>query len=135
MRKPQYQSAVWCDFLPLFTDKREKKKILSSIKGDLSTTLSPPFLLAQKSMTEIPLCWIERPSLFAAPALDPDPARRALLFLKWFIVSLKAQFYVGENSAIGMKKPLNPFLGELFIGSCADEGATTHLVVEQVRYV
>ncbi|KAL8784043.1 MAG: hypothetical protein Q9195_009211 [Heterodermia aff. obscurata] len=86
-------------------------------------------------MTEIPLCWIERPSLFAAPALEPDPARRALLFLKWFIVSLKAQFYVGEDSKIGMQKPLNPFLGELFLGSCTDEAATTRLVVEQVRYV
>lgn len=40
---------------------------------------------------------------------------------------------MGENSKIGMKKPLNPFLGELFIGSCTDEAASTHLVVEQVR--
>lgn len=127
MRKPQP--------FPLSCTILTATKILSSIKGDLSNTLSPPFLLAQKSMTEIPLCWIERPSIFAAPALEPDPARRALLFLKWFIISLKAQLYVGENSKLGMKKPLNPFLGELFLGSCTDEAATTHLVVEQVRYV
>ena len=86
-------------------------------------------------MTELPTAWIERPSLFAAPALEPDPAKRALLVLKWFVVSLRALLYTGEDSKLGMKKPLNPFLGELCIESCADEGATARLVVEQVRYV
>lgn len=110
-------------------------QILSHIKGDLSATLSPPFLLAPKSMTELPICWIEHPSLFAAPALEPDPVKRALLVLKWFVVSLRSLLYTGEGSKLGMKKPLNPFLGELCIGSCTDEGATARLVVEQVRYV
>ena len=84
-------------------------------------------------MTEIPSCWTEQPSIFAAPALEPDPAKRALLVLKWFIVTLKAQFYIGQDSKLGIKKPLNAFLGELFIGTWTDEGATARLVVEQVR--
>ena len=86
-------------------------------------------------MTELPTCWIERPSLFAAPALEPDPARRALLVLKWFVVALRSLLYVGEGSKLGMKKPLNPFLGEVCVGCCVDEGARVGLVVEQVRYV
>ncbi|KAG7008892.1 hypothetical protein G7Y79_00004g014760 [Physcia stellaris] len=109
-------------------------QLLTTIKGDLSSTLSPPFLLAPKSMTELPTCWIERPSLFAAPALEPDPARRALLVLKWFVVSLRALLYVGEGSKLGMKKPLNPFLGEVCVGCCVDEGARVALVVEQVSH-
>lgn len=48
---------------------------------------------------------------------------------------MKSLFYIGEKSKLGMKKPLNPFLGELCIGSCKDEGAMVRLVVEQVRYV
>lgn len=84
-------------------------------------------------MTEIPICWIERPCVFAAPALEPDPAKRALLVLKWFIGSLKSQFYTGGDSKLGVKKPLNAFLGELLIGECTDESATARLVVEQVR--
>ena len=84
-------------------------------------------------MTEIPSCWTERPSAFAAPALEPDPAKRALLVLKWFIGALKSQFYIGKDPKLGIKKPLNAFLGELFLGSYTDERATARLVVEQVR--
>lgn len=118
--------------LPL-KDVAYSEQLLSTIKGDLSNTISPPSLLAPKSMTEIPVCWVERPSLFAAPALEPDPAKRALLVLQWLIGSLKAQFYIGEDSKKGIKKPLNAFLGEILIGSCTDEDATARLVVEQVR--
>ena len=85
-------------------------------------------------MTEIPSCWTEQPSAFAAPTLEPDPAKRALLVTKWFIGSLRSQYYIGEDSKIGIKKPLNAFLGELFIGKWRDGTATTRLVSEQVRY-
>jgi len=33
------------------------------------------------------------------------------------------------------KKPLNPFLGEIFLGKWEDDVGTTQLVSEQVRYV
>jgi hypothetical protein len=53
-----------------------------------------------------------------------------LLILKWFLLSLKRQFYIGGGD--GIKKPLNPFLGELFIASYTEGDSTAHLVTEQV---
>ena len=85
----------------------------------------------------MPACWTERPASFAAAAAEPDAAKRALLVLRWFLLSLKSQFYVAgriDADAGGVKKPLNAFLGELFIGEWSDGGATTRLVVEQVSH-
>ena len=84
----------------------------------------------------MPAYWAERPRLFAAPALEPDAARRALLVLKLYITSLQRQYYVGRTVKEGLKKPLNPFLGELFLGEWEDEvtGATTKLISEQVSH-
>jgi oxysterol-binding protein-related protein 9/10/11 len=58
--------------------------------------------------------------------------------LKWFLAALKQQQYAGRDEKDGVKKPLNAFLGELFLAS--REGAegikgTTRLVSEQVRYL
>ena len=96
--------------------------------------MSPPSFLAPKSVTEIPSCWTEQPSAFAAPAKEADPAKRALLVTRLIIGALKSQYYIGENSKIGIKKPLNAFLGELFVGKFEDANATTHLVSEQVSH-
>ena len=67
------------------------------------------------------------------PTLETDPARRALLVLKWVLCSLRTQFYVGQNEKTGLKKPLNAFLGELFVADWSDAAATVHTVTEQVR--
>jgi hypothetical protein len=39
-----------------------------------------------------------------------------------------------ENGKKKRMKPLNPFLGELFIGKWEDEAGTTRLVAEQVSH-
>jgi hypothetical protein len=94
---------------------------------------APPFILGTTSLTEFSAYWTEHPSIFVAPALEPDPAKRALLVLKWFLSSLK-QSYASRSDKLGSeKKPLNPFLGELFLGKWEDEAGTTQLVSEQVR--
>lgn len=53
-----------------------------------------------------------------------------------YLASLKRQQYSGGSEADGVKKPLNAFLGELFVGSFVDEGVEgeTRLISEQVRY-
>ena len=57
-----------------------------------------------------------------------------LLVLKWFLAALRAQFYVGGDVNASIKKPLNAFLGELFIASWKDEdGLESNIVAEQVR--
>lgn len=106
---------------------------IASIGGDLSHITVPPFLLAQKSATEIPAAWCERPSILVAPALEPDAEKRALLVLKWYLSALRAQVYDSEREADGVKKPLNAFLGELFIAEWDDEMGKTKLISEQVR--
>lgn len=74
--------------------------------------------------------------MFAAPASSSSPAERALLVLKWFLLSLKRQQYGGRPESEGVKKPLNAFLGELFIASFPDDSSagTTHLISEQVSH-
>ncbi|KAI0475768.1 Oxysterol-binding protein [Xylariaceae sp. FL0804] len=157
---------------------------LATVKGDLSNITAPPFVLAPKSVTEIPAAWAERHELFLAPARTDDddndngndgPAQRALLVLENFLCSLKRQVYHASSSsssgsasssssspssssssldendghgdgdgsnddgggaaAAAAKKPLNAFLGELFVGSFAGrDGSTTRLVCEQVSH-
>lgn len=108
-------------------------KSIATIKGDLSNITAPPFVLAQQSTTEFPAYWAERPAVFTAAAGSDDPVIRALLVLKWFISALKGQQYAGRDPSEGIKKPLNAFLGELFIAEWNDKVGKTHLVSEQVR--
>ncbi len=94
-------------------------------------------MLATKSAVEFPAYWAEHPSIFVAPASEPDPQKRALLVLKWFLAALKQQQYAGRDEKDGVKKPLNAFLGELFLASFEPDGdvkGTTKLISEQVRY-
>jgi hypothetical protein len=58
-----------------------------------------------------------------------------LLVLKWFLTTLKQQYSSRSENLGSEKKPLNPFLGELFLGKWQDAAGTTKLVSEQVRYV
>ena len=74
------------------------------------------------------------PKLLVAPAGESDPAKRSLLVLQWFLSTLKQQ-YSSRNEKLGSeKKPLNPFLGELFLGQWDDEAGETQLVSEQVSH-
>lgn len=91
-------------------------------------------MLADKSTTEFPRYWIEHPELFCAAASEQDPARRILAVLKWFLSSLRGQQYAGRDPSEGTKKPLNAFLGEVFIGDCGPSGDETRLVSEQVSH-
>ena len=107
---------------------------IATISGDLSNITAPPFVLADKSTTEFPRYWIEHPDLFCAPAHESTPEKRILAVLKWFLSSLKGQQYAGRNPSDGVKKPLNAFLGEVFVGSCGPSDDETHLVSEQVSH-
>lgn len=71
-----------------------------------------------------------------APALEDDPQRRSLLVLKMFLVGLRSQTYIGGAPSVSIKKPLNAFLGELFLASWTDpeDNTTTMLVTEQVSH-
>lgn len=91
-------------------------------------------MLADKSTTEFPRYWIEQPDLFCAPAREETPEKRILAVLKWFLSSLKGQQYAGRSPSEGIKKPLNAFLGELFLGDCGDGEHQCRLVSEQVSH-
>lgn len=116
------------------TRRREFLTFLKNIrtfKGDLSAFTAPPFLLSSTSMTEFPTYWAEQTQLFVAPTGEQDPARRALEVLKWYICTLKQQYGKRDGKK---KKPLNPFLGELFLGHFQDDTGRTELVAEQVSH-
>lgn len=94
---------------------------------------APPWILSPTSLVEFSSYWAEHPSIFVAPANEKDPAKRALYVLRWFLSTLKQQ-YSSRNEQYGTeKKPLNPFLGELFLGKWEDDAGTTKLISEQVR--
>jgi len=95
---------------------------------------APAFILSTTSLTEFSAYWAEMPKLLVAPAAEKDPQKRAMLVLKWFLSTLKQQ-YASRNEKLGSeKKPLNPFLGELFLGKWEDQEGVTHLVSEQVSH-
>lgn len=108
---------------------------IATIQGDLSNITAPPFVLAEHSTVELPQYWADHPSLFVASAFGSSPQERALLVLKWFLGSLRNQQYAGRKPEEGVKKPLNAFLGELFLGTWNDEElGDTKLVSEQVSH-
>lgn len=107
---------------------------IASFSGDLSSLAAPPFILSTTSLVEYSSYWADRPSLFVAPVNEPDPAKRALLVLRWFLSTLRQRTAYRDGKVGGEKKPLNPFLGELFVGKWEDAAGTTQIVSEQVRY-
>lgn len=92
-------------------------QFLSSVSGDLSNVTAPPFFLAPSSVVEVGHCWSQRPGVFAAPALEPDEAKRSLLVLRMILIAMRSQFYVAGSPTVSIKKPLNAFLGEVFLAS------------------
>ncbi|KAK9237646.1 hypothetical protein V1525DRAFT_403367 [Lipomyces kononenkoae] len=122
---PAQQRGPWMTFL----------RSLASSKGDLSSITAPPFILSGTSLVEYSKFWAELPDAFVAPTMILDKEERALAVLKWFIATLKGQ-YTSRNETLGSeKKPLNPFLGEVFLGKWETETeGTTILVSEQVSH-
>lgn len=94
---------------------------------------APAFILGTTSLVEFSSYWAEHPSVFVAPASEKDPAKRALLVLKWFLTTLRQQYCSRSDATGSEKKPLNPFLGELFLGKWSDDAGETQLISEQVR--
>lgn len=95
---------------------------------------APAFILSTTSLTEFSAYWAEMPGLMCAPAQEKDPQKRMMLVLKYFLSTLKQQ-YASRNEKLGSeKKPLNPFLGELFLGKWEDAEGVTQLVSEQVSH-
>lgn len=110
------------------------RQSVASFSGDLSSLTAPPFILSTTSLTEYSAYWAEQPSLLVAPAKEKDPEKRMFLVVKWFLSTLKQQ-YASRSEKLGSeKKPLNPFLGELFLGKWEDANGTTQLVSEQVSH-
>lgn len=110
-------------------------KSIASFNGDLSSLTAPPFILSTTSLTEFSAYWAEHPALLVAPAKESNPEKRALLVLKWFLSTLHQQYCSRSEKLGSEKKPLNPFLGELFLGSWNDsEDGETTLISEQVNH-
>ncbi|KAK3724078.1 Oxysterol-binding protein 4 [Vermiconidia calcicola] len=121
---PQSSKGSWSSFL----------KQMSSFNGDLSTMTAPAFILSTTSLTEFSAYWAEMPRHLVAPATEKNAEKRMVLVLKWFLSTLRQQ-YASRNEKLGSeKKPLNPFLGELFLGRWEDEAGTTQLASEQVSH-
>lgn len=57
-----------------------------------------------------------------------------MLVLQWFLSTLKHQYASRSEQFGNEKKPLNPFLGELFLGTWSDEAGETTLISEQVSH-
>lgn len=123
---------------PMASNKSSLKDFLISIAsmtGDLSNITAPPFVLDTKSVVEIPSFWAENPAIFIQPALSEDPAERAMYVLKSFLAGMKSQCYMGHSEAEGVKKPLNAFLGEVFLGHWeSEELGDTYLCSEQISH-
>ncbi|KAJ9612302.1 hypothetical protein H2200_003899 [Cladophialophora chaetospira] len=115
---------------------------LATVSGDISHITAPPFILAPSSLVEFPAYWAERPSLFSAASREASAEKRMLLVLKLHLASLQRQYYVGRTVKEGLKKPLNPFLGELFFCEFSDHDltaekaspSTVRVVSEQVSH-
>lgn len=118
-------STSWKDFL----------KSIALFNGDLYLLTAPPFILLPVSLVEYSKFWCEHPDLFLAPNKALGPLEQQLAVTRWFIATLRSQ-YASRNENMGTeKKPLNPFLGEIFTGkwSSAELGDTV-LQSEQVSH-
>lgn len=102
----------------------------------MSSLTAPAFILSSQSLTEFSAYWTENQALWIAPTREPDPAKRALAVVRWLVNTLHQQYCSRSEKFGNEKKPLNPFLGELFLGHW-DEGGDigrTDLVSEQVAH-
>ncbi|SJX63731.1 related to KES1-Member of an oxysterol-binding protein family [Sporisorium reilianum f. sp. reilianum] len=123
---PKEQRQGWGQFL----------KSIATFSGDLSSLTAPSFILSPVSLVEFPAYWGEHPDEFAKISTGKDEVERMNLVLKWFIGTLKGQFTARNTSMGSEKKPLNPILGELFLGKWPDKAGRgeTILTAEQVSH-
>ncbi|CAG7554329.1 unnamed protein product [Fusarium equiseti] len=133
---PKTQGTIHDDSTSIGRRFVDLAKFLSSLKGDLdlANVTAPPFFLAPSSVVENPGSWAQRPCLFTAPTKELDPAKRSLSVLQLFLAGLRSQLYVAGAPNVSIKKPLNAFLGEMFLASWSEEDSNTRLVVEQVSH-
>lgn len=82
---------------------------------------------------EVGHCWSQRPGVFAAPALEPDEAKRSLLVLRMILIAMRSQFYIAGSPTVSIKKPLNAFLGELFLASWTQIPTTTTTTTSKAK--
>lgn len=110
-------------------------KSIATFKGDLASLTAPPFILSPFSLTEYCKFWANNQSDFVAIAKEQDPEKRFLAVVRWFVGTLKEQYY-SRNEKLGFeKKPLNPFLGEVFAAQWeSKENGNTGMVTEQVSH-
>jgi hypothetical protein len=107
-------------------------KSIANFNGDLASLTAPPFILSPTSLVEYSQFWYADHELFTAAAREQDEEKRFLAVLRWFIGTLRGQ-YTSRNEKLGSeKKPLNPFLGEVFVGEWKDSGVV--LASEQVSH-
>lgn len=126
-------------------------KSIASYNGDLSSLTAPPFILSPTSLVEYSQYWSEHVDLLLEPNFitenndnndnsnDPVELKRMLAVVRWFISTLKSQYCSRNESLGGEKKPLNPFLGEIFVGKWDDDSidgklGETILLSEQVSH-
>lgn len=135
------QSSSWTSFL----------KSIASFNGDLSSLTAPPFILSPTSLSEYSQYWSEHPDLLIEPNFllltegadkseeEAMALKRMIAVTKWFISTLRSQYCSRSETMGSEKKPLNPFLGEVFVGKWSDESkdgklGETVLISEQVSH-
>lgn len=122
---------------------------IASYNGDLSSLTAPPFILSPKSLLEYSQYWGTNTELLLAPNTIKDDdgkkrkssihLRRLLAVIKWYLATINSQYASRTDSKHSEKKPLNPFLGEVFVAKFADDTqdhrlGETKLVLEQVQH-
>ncbi|KAK6080847.1 oxysterol-binding protein [Seiridium cupressi] len=110
-------------------------KSVATFKGDLASLSAPPFLLSPESICQFSQYFNDHPSLLVAPSKEENAEKRALLVFHWFMSGLRRQMATRNDDGTRKKlKPLNPFLGEIFLGKWEDDCGTTELLSEQVSH-
>lgn len=101
----------------------------------MASLTAPPFILSPVSLSEYCKFWAENHTDFLSIGLEQDPERRFINVVKWFVGTLKEQYCSRSEQLGSEKKPLNPFLGEVFVGQWTDPNhGPTVLASEQVSH-
>lgn len=120
---------------------------IASYNGDLSSLTAPPFILSPNSLLEYSQYWGTQLELLLKPEdvinnksqkICPELVRM-LAVIRWFIATLKSQYTSRTDSHHSEKKPLNPFLGEVFVAKFSDPSTDqklgeTNVIIEQVNH-
>lgn len=96
---------------------RDLLKSISTFRGDLSSLTAPPFILAPASLLEYCHYWYAGKDRIRKPARvhAANVEERFIEVVRLFVFIMKGQYTQRNVSGGFEKKPLNPFLGELFV--------------------